>query len=67
MDPLEVMADRLAVMRWILELKNEAGAGNTEMEAPESTRKCLDKSVSWRLKSEDEDLAGKKNFFPLAA
>ena len=48
LDQLQVMEDPLAVTRQILKMEEETGAGITETEAPESTRKQLDESVSWR-------------------
>ena len=40
------MVNLSAVTRSVLELEDEAKAGNTETEALESTRKHLDESVS---------------------
>ena len=55
------MAEPLAVNRWILELEEDAGAGNTETDASESTRKFLEESVSLRYRREEKEPAGRKN------
>ena len=57
------MADLLAVTRWVLEFECEAGAGSTgAQEAPKSSRKLLDESVSLRKRRKEEDLARRKLF-----
>ena len=59
------MAEPFTVTKRILE---DAGAGKTETEAPESTRKFLEERVSLRYRREDEEPAGrKKRFFPPAS
>ena len=58
------MAEPLAVTRRIPELEEDAGAGKTETEAPESTRKFLEERVSLRYRREDEEPAGRKKFLP---
>ena len=56
------------VTKRISELEEEDGAGNTETDAPESTRKFLEERVSMRYRREEEELAGrKKRFFPPAS
>ena len=57
------MVEPLAVTKRIPELEEDAGAGNTETDAPESTRKFLEKRVSLRSRREDEELAGRKKTF----
>ena len=52
------------VTRWIPELEEDAGAGNTETDAPESTRKFLKERVSLRYRREEEELAVRKIFLP---
>ena len=52
--PLHVMAEPLAVTRWILELEEDAGAGKMETDALESTRKFLEERVFLRYRREDE-------------
>ena len=47
-DLLQFMAEPSAVTRQIPEFEDAAGAGNTETEAPESTRNFLDETVSRR-------------------
>ena len=55
------MAEPLVVTRWIPELEEDAGAGKTEADAPESTRKFLEERVSLNYRREDEELARRKN------
>ena len=56
------MAEPLAVTRQIPELEEEdAGAGKTETEALESTRKFLEERVSLTYRREDEEPAGRNN------
>ena len=50
------MAEPLAV---IPELAEDAGAGKTKTDAPESTRKFLEEKVSFRYRREDEEPAGR--------
>ena len=59
------MAELLAVTRRIPELEEVAGAGKTETDAPESTRKFLVERVSLRYRREEEELAGRKNISSL--
>ena len=47
-DPLQFMAEASAVTMRILEFEDAAGAGNTEMEDPESTRNFFIERVSLR-------------------
>ena len=61
LDPLYVMAEPLAVTRWIPEMEEVAGAGKTETDAQESTRKFLEERVTLRYRREDEELAERKN------
>ena len=62
------MAEQLAVTRRIPELEEDAGAGNTETDALESTIKFLEERVSLRYRREDKEPAGrKKHFFPPAS
>ena len=58
------MAEPLAVTRWIPELEEDAGAGKSETDALESTRKFLEERVSLRYRREDEEPVGRKNFLP---
>ena len=55
------MADLLAVTRRMPDLEERAGAGNTETEALESTRKFLLERESLRNRRENEVPAGRKN------
>ena len=64
LDPLHVMAEPLALTRRIPELEEDAGAGKTETDGPESTRKFLEERVSLRYRREDEEPAGRKKFLP---
>ena len=54
----------MAVTRRIPVLEEDAGAGNTESDALESTRKFLEERVSLRYRREDEQPAGGKKFLP---
>ena len=54
LDPLQEMAYPLAVTRRIPELEEDAGVGNTETEAPESTKKFLLERESLRYRREDD-------------
>ena len=58
------MAELLPVTRWIPELVEVAGAGKTETDAPESTRKFQEERVSLRYRRKKEKQAGRKNFLP---
>ena len=49
------------VSRRMLELEEDAGAGNTETEALESTRKFMLERESLRYRREDEVPTGRKN------
>ena len=51
----------MAVTRLIPELKEDAGAGKTETDALESTRKFLEERVTLRYRREDEEPAGRTN------
>ena len=55
------MAEPLVVTRQIPELEEDAGAGKTETDALESTRKFLEEKVSLKFRREDEEPAGRKN------
>ena len=55
------MADLFVVTRQMPELEEDAGAGNTETEAPESPRKFLKERESLRYRREGEVPAGRKN------
>ena len=57
------MVEHLVVTRLIPELEKDAGPGNTETDAPESTRKFLEERVYLRYRREKEELAGRKSFF----
>ena len=58
----------MAVTRRTPELEEDAGAGKTETDAPESPRKFLEERVSLRYSREDEEPTGrKKHFFLLAS
>ena len=48
LEPLHAMAEPLAVTRRIPKLEEDAGAGNTETDAPESIRKFLEERVFLR-------------------
>ena len=54
----------LAVTRRMREQEEDAGAGNTETEISESTRKFLLDRESLRYRREDEVPAWRKNFLP---
>ena len=53
--------DPLAITRRMPELEEDAGAGNTETEAPESNRKFLEERESLSYRREEEVPAGRKN------
>ena len=62
------MAKPLVVTRQKPELEEDAGAGNTEIDASESTRKFLEELVFLRYRREDQEPAGRKKcFFPQAS
>ena len=42
-------------------VEKDAGAGNAETDAPESTRKLLEERVSLRYRREEEEPAGRKD------
>ena len=57
------MAEPSAVTRRMPDLE-DAGAGNTETDALEYTRKFLEDKVSLRYRREEEEPAGRKTFLP---
>ena len=57
------MAELLAVTRRIPRIEEDAGAGKTETDAPESTRKFLEERVTLRYRREDEEPARRNNVY----
>ena len=57
------MAKPLVVTRGIPELEEDAGAGNTETYAPESTRKFPEERVPLRYRREEEELTKEARTF----
>ena len=58
------MAEPLAKTRHIPELEEDAGAGNLETDAPESTKTFLEERVSLKYRREEDGTAGRKNLSP---